>query len=110
MKHVCLLLTMVIFIMNTGLAQQKTTPPPNQKAGVQDINRIVPELLPQAIRDSINQHPVDKNAELTSAEEMSKDGNLVYKVNFLKDDKTWSKTYDVEGRHLDEGRIEDMLH
>jgi len=88
-------------------AQQKTTPPPEQKAGVQDVVRVVPELLPQAIRDSIDQHPVEQHAEITSADQMSKDGDLIYRVNFLKDEKTWSKTYDVNGRHLDEGRKEE---
>jgi len=110
MKRICLLLTLIIFTISPGLAQQKTTLPPNQKSGVQDIIRVVPELLPQAIRDSIDHHPVDKNAELTSAEEISKDGNLVYKVYFLKDEKTWSKTYDIEGRHLDKVRREETLY
>jgi len=96
-------LTAIIFICSlsvTVTAQQKTTPPPEQRSGVQDVIRVVPELLPQAIRDSINMHPVDKNAEITSADQMSKNGNLVYKVNFLKDEETWSKTYDVEGRNI----------
>lgn len=109
MKFILLILTVILIMVSSATAQQKTTPPPEQKAGVQDVVRVVPELLPQAIRDSINQDPVDKDAEITSADQMSKGGNLIYKVNFHKGEETWSKTYDVNGRHLDEGRKEDQI-
>ena len=109
MKLLNIFCTLIILSVTVSLAQQKTTPPPEQKAGVQDVVRVVPELLPQAIRDSINNHPVDKDAELTSAEQLSQDGHLRYRVNFLKNEKTWSKTYDAEGRHIDDGRREEFL-
>lgn len=100
-KQLILILLLIVMGLTTVHAQRKTTPPPEQKSGVQDVTSVVPEMLPRAIRDSIEKHPTDSQAEITSANEMSKDGDLVYEVNFLKDDKTWSKKYDVQGRHID---------
>lgn len=107
MKYSFVLIITFLLGFSAVSAQQGTTLSPERSAGVQEVVRIVPELLPQAIRDSISSHPIEKKAEVTSAEQMSKAGNLIYRVNFLKDNKTWSKTYDVNGRHLDEGRKEE---
>ena len=106
MKYTAII-SFIFFIgtMSVNAQQQKSTQG-NQNAGVQEIVRIVPQLLPQALRDSINNHDVDKKAEITSSEQMSKDGNLIYRVNFLKDKKTWSKLYDANGRHIDESKEE----
>lgn len=105
-----LILSALLFMSITPLlAQQSGDPYPNRNRSVQDITRIVPELLPQAIRDSISNDPTDRKAEVTSAEEISKQGKLIYKVTFLKNNETWSKSYDENGRHIDEGKKEESL-
>ena len=100
-----LLLFCLVFTM-AGLAtvnaQQKTTPPPEQNEGVQEVIGIAPQMLPQAVRDSIDHHMEDKDARITSAREMTQAGSLIYQVNFEKDGKTWPKKYDEQGRHIDE--------
>ena len=101
-KHILLSLVLIIVGFTTVNAQQKTTPPPEQKEGVQDVISVAPQMLPQAVRDSIEHHVEDKNARITSAREMSQAGRLIYEVNFEKDGKTWSKKFDDQGRHIDD--------
>ena len=96
----CLVFMMVG--LATVNAQQKTTPPPKQKEGVQNVVSVAPQMLPQAIRDSIDHHMVDRDALITSAREMTQAGDLIYEVNFEKDGQTWSKKYDDQGRHIDD--------
>lgn len=98
---------------------QQTTPPPQQQQQQtqqqqqrgtqtqQQGTRVAPENLPQPVRDAISEHRDDKDARITSANQKTEDGRLVYELNFQKDDKTYTKKYDAQGNEIDKDRRRD---
>lgn len=99
MEKYFLLVLMGFMAFSEVNGQQKSNSSNDLTSGVQDISRIAPQMLPRSIRDSIEIHITDREAEITIVNEMSKDGKLIYEVNFLKDENTWSKIYNDQG-HL----------
>jgi len=100
----------------TSVNAQQTTPPPQQQQQQtqqqqqrtqQEGTRVAPENLPQPVRDAISKHRDDKDARIVSANQRTKDGKLMYELNFQKDDKTYTKKYDAQGNEVDKDKRKD---
>ncbi|KEO75390.1 hypothetical protein [Anditalea andensis] len=99
MKYWILIFFFNLILGVSAIAQQDTI------SRIQQVTRIAPQLLPQSIRDAIENDHNDKQAELTSAEEISQNGQLLYRVNFIKDDEPYSITYDINGQNINKKKI-----
>ena len=98
----------------TSVNAQQTTPPPQQqqqqqqqRGQMQEGTRIAPDQLPQQIRDAISEHKDDKDARVVSANQKTEEGELRYDVTFMKDDRTYTKTYDAQGNEVDKDKKRD---
>jgi len=114
MKKLMLICALGVFGLTSVNAQQ-TTPPPQQQQQTQqqrtqtqqEGTRVAPENLPQPVRDAISKHRDDKDARIVSANQRTKDGKLMYELNFQKDDKTYTKKYDAQGNEVDKDKRKD---
>lgn len=112
MKKLMLICALGVFGL-TAVNAQQTTPPPAQQQQTQqqraqeEGTRVAPENLPQPVRDAISKHTDDKDARIVSATQKTKDGKLMYELNFQKDDKTYSKKYDAQGNEIDKDKRKD---
>jgi uncharacterized membrane protein YkoI len=68
----------------------------------QETTRVAPENLPQPVRDAIENDTEDKDARIVSANQRTKDGQMMYEVTFQKDDRTYTKKYDAQGNKVDD--------
>lgn len=110
MKKLMLIAAFGVFGLSSVYAQQTTTPQQQQtqQQRTQDQGtRVAPENLPQPVRDAISEHRDDKDARITSANQKTKDGRLMYELNFQKDDKSYTKKYDAQGNEIDKDKKDD---
>lgn len=100
----------------TSVNAQQTTPPPQQQQQTQqqqrtqqqqEGTRVAPENLPQPVRDAISKHRDDKDARIVSAHQKTKDGQMMYELTFMKDDRTYTKKYDARGNEVDKDKRKD---
>jgi len=100
-------LTSVNAQQTTQQQQQQTQQQQRTQTQQQEGTRVAPENLPQPVRDAISKHRDDKDARIVSANQKTKDGQLMYELNFQKDDKTYTKKYDARGNEIDKDKRKD---
>ncbi|MBT0813078.1 hypothetical protein KIH41_17450 [Litoribacter ruber] len=81
-----------------------TVPVLNSTEIYQETTRVAPENLPQPVKDAIDNDMEDKDARIVSANQRTKDGQMMYEVTFQKEDKTWTKKYDAQGNKVDDDK------
>ncbi|WP_460544813.1 hypothetical protein, partial [Echinicola sediminis] len=65
---------------------------------LQDKIEILPEDLPQAVKDSIEEGETTKDLTIYKAYQLTDDeGNVIYKVKFGEGEDIITKNYDAEG-------------
>ncbi|KEO75391.1 hypothetical protein [Anditalea andensis] len=108
MKKLMLICAFGVFGLTAVNAQQTTPQQQQQRTQTQqEGTRVAPENLPQPVRDAISKHRDDKDARVVSANQKTKDGKLMYELTFQKDDKTYSKKYDAQGKEIDKDKKDD---
>jgi hypothetical protein len=104
MKKVIMILAMGVFGI-AGVQAQETTHQETTEISqaAQDRVKIEADSLPEVVRTSISENAETMDLEITEAWEVrDQDGNVQYEVTFWKEDESFTKKYDSEGKEVDD--------
>jgi hypothetical protein len=104
MKKVIMILAMGVFGIAGVQAQENTQQETTEiSQAAQDRVKIEADSLPEVVRNSISENAETMDLQITEAWEVrDQDGNVQYEVTFLKEDESFTKKYDSEGKEVDD--------
>lgn len=71
---------------------------------LEGARRMETRDMPRNIQNTIQQSDEDRDAEITSIQRGTRDGQDNYDVTFRRDNRTWTRSYDGQGRLIPERR------
>jgi len=75
-----------------------------QRTALEGARTIQNRDMPRNIQNTIQANQEDRDAEITSIQRGTRDGQDNYDVTFRRDNRTWTRTYDREGKMIPERR------
>lgn len=75
-----------------------------QRTALEGARRMETRDMPRNIRNTIDQSDEDRGAEVTSIQRGTRGGQDNYDITFRKDDRTWTRSYDKDGKMIPERR------
>ncbi|HSJ66718.1 MAG TPA: hypothetical protein VK921_03545 [Anditalea sp.] len=75
-----------------------------QRATLEGARRMEARDMPTNIQNTIDQNAEDRGAEITTIQRGTRDGQDNYDITFRKENRTWIRTYDKDGKMIPDRR------
>ncbi|WP_186756187.1 hypothetical protein [Echinicola salinicaeni] len=90
-------------LISSGLQAMEILPTVNVELSDQDKVEILPEDLPQPVKDAIADSDETKDWTISKVYQMTDDeGSVIYKVMFGEGEESITKKYNAEGKEIKE--------